>query len=71
MSGSYDVAIVGYGPVGQALAILLGQRGWRPWPGAGRVLQTLGDDAKMIGTIGERGRGAPIRYAGAFARSAL
>ena len=36
-----------------------------------RVLQTLGDDAKMIGTIGERGRGAPIRYAGAFARSAL
>jgi flavoprotein hydroxylase len=25
----YDVAIVGYGPVGQALAILLGQRGWR------------------------------------------
>jgi flavoprotein hydroxylase len=24
-----DVAIVGYGPVGQALAILLGQRGWR------------------------------------------
>jgi 2-polyprenyl-6-methoxyphenol hydroxylase-like FAD-dependent oxidoreductase len=24
----YDVAIVGYGPVGQALAILLGQRGW-------------------------------------------
>jgi len=25
----YDVAIVGYGPVGQALAILLGQRGWK------------------------------------------
>jgi flavoprotein hydroxylase len=25
----YDVAIVGYGPVGQILAILLGQRGWR------------------------------------------
>jgi flavoprotein hydroxylase len=24
-----DVAIVGYGPVGQALAILLGQRGWK------------------------------------------
>jgi flavoprotein hydroxylase len=24
-----DVAIVGYGPVGQTLAILLGQRGWR------------------------------------------
>jgi 2-polyprenyl-6-methoxyphenol hydroxylase-like FAD-dependent oxidoreductase len=24
----YDVAIVGYGPVGQTLAILLGQRGW-------------------------------------------
>jgi 2-polyprenyl-6-methoxyphenol hydroxylase-like FAD-dependent oxidoreductase len=33
----YDVAIVGYGPVGQTLAILLGQRGWRvgvfeKWP---------------------------------------
>jgi len=25
----YDVAIVGWGPVGQALAILLGRRGWR------------------------------------------
>jgi len=29
MDDRYDVAIVGYGPVGQALAILLGQRGWR------------------------------------------
>ena len=29
MSAAYDVAIVGYGPVGQTLAILLGQRGWR------------------------------------------
>jgi len=28
MSRSYDVAVVGYGPVGQTLAILLGQRGW-------------------------------------------
>jgi 2-polyprenyl-6-methoxyphenol hydroxylase-like FAD-dependent oxidoreductase len=27
--GEADVAIVGYGPVGQTLAILLGQRGWR------------------------------------------
>ncbi|WP_246336761.1 bifunctional 3-(3-hydroxy-phenyl)propionate/3-hydroxycinnamic acid hydroxylase [Flexivirga oryzae] len=25
----YDVAIVGYGPVGQSLAIMLGQAGWR------------------------------------------
>src|SRR5688572_15751099 len=37
--GEADVAIVGYGPVGQALAILLGQRGWRVrvverWPEA-------------------------------------
>jgi flavoprotein hydroxylase len=29
MREPYDVAIVGYGPVGQTLAILLGQRGWR------------------------------------------
>ena len=29
MPERYDVAIVGYGPVGQMLAILLGQRGWR------------------------------------------
>lgn len=29
MTDDHDVAIVGYGPVGQALAILLGQRGWR------------------------------------------
>ncbi len=26
---TYDVAIVGYGPVGQLLSILLGQRGYR------------------------------------------
>jgi flavoprotein hydroxylase len=29
MRDRYDVAIVGYGPVGQTLAILLGQRGWK------------------------------------------
>jgi flavoprotein hydroxylase len=29
MRARYDVAIVGYGPVGEMLAILLGQRGWR------------------------------------------
>jgi flavoprotein hydroxylase len=29
MSAPVDVAIVGWGPVGQTLAILLGQRGWR------------------------------------------
>ncbi len=29
MSETVDVVIVGYGPVGQLLAILLGQRGWR------------------------------------------
>ena len=28
MLESFDVAIVGYGPVGQTLAILLGQQGW-------------------------------------------
>jgi flavoprotein hydroxylase len=39
MSELVDVAIVGWGPVGQVLAILLGQRGWRVhaverWPEA-------------------------------------
>jgi flavoprotein hydroxylase len=39
VSDPIDVAIVGYGPVGQMLAILLGQRGWRVhcverWPEA-------------------------------------
>jgi len=29
MADAFDIAIVGYGPVGQTLAILLGQRGWR------------------------------------------
>ena len=29
MDDRYDVAIVGYGSVGQTLAILLGQRGWK------------------------------------------
>jgi len=29
MTDLLDVAIVGYGPVGQTLAILLGQRGWK------------------------------------------
>ncbi|HVO23617.1 MAG TPA: bifunctional 3-(3-hydroxy-phenyl)propionate/3-hydroxycinnamic acid hydroxylase [Candidatus Margulisiibacteriota bacterium] len=29
MPSRYDIAIVGYGPVGQTLAILLGQQGWR------------------------------------------
>src|SRR5689334_12588955 len=28
-TAAYDAAIVGYGPVGQTLAILLGARGWR------------------------------------------
>ena len=37
MRETADVAIVGYGPVGAALAILLGQRGWRV-----RVLQAAG-----------------------------
>ncbi len=34
-----------------------------------RVVQTLGGDAMAIGAIGERGKGAPIRYAGKLARS--
>ena len=29
MDDLYDIAIVGYGPVGQTLAILLGERGWK------------------------------------------
>ena len=29
MDRRYDVAIVGYGPVGQTLGILLGLRGWK------------------------------------------
>jgi phosphoribosylformylglycinamidine cyclo-ligase len=33
-----------------------------------RVLAHLGDEAKIIGAIGERGRGAAVRYKGALAR---
>jgi len=35
-----------------------------------RVLGHLGDEARIIGAIAERGRGAPIRYQGELARSA-
>jgi phosphoribosylformylglycinamidine cyclo-ligase len=35
-----------------------------------RVLQHLGDEARLIGAIGARGRGEPIRYTGKLAGSA-
>ena len=35
-----------------------------------RVKKTLGGDVMTIGIIGDRGNGAPIRYAGTFARGA-
>jgi phosphoribosylformylglycinamidine cyclo-ligase len=35
-----------------------------------RVKKALDGDAMVIGTIGERGSGGPVRYAGKFARSA-
>jgi phosphoribosylformylglycinamidine cyclo-ligase len=38
---------------------------------AERVKQILGPEAMAIGAIGKRGGGEAIRYAGAFARSAL
>jgi phosphoribosylformylglycinamidine cyclo-ligase len=37
---------------------------------AERVLEHLGDAASVVGAIGERGRGAPVRYQGELGRSA-
>jgi phosphoribosylaminoimidazole (AIR) synthetase len=34
-----------------------------------RVLKHLGEEARVIGAIGERGRGAAVRYEGAAAWS--
>jgi 2-polyprenyl-6-methoxyphenol hydroxylase-like FAD-dependent oxidoreductase len=59
-----DVAIVGYGPVGQALAILLGQRGWRvavlekqpapyPLPRAVHFDHEVGRILQMAGVAGD------------------
>ena len=36
----------------------------------GRVLEHLGDEARMIGALGTRGAGAPIHYSGKLAGSA-
>ncbi|MFG2044494.1 bifunctional 3-(3-hydroxy-phenyl)propionate/3-hydroxycinnamic acid hydroxylase [Dactylosporangium sp. NPDC048998] len=60
MDGDRDVLIVGYGPVGQLLAILLAQRGWavtaverwpRPFP-MPRAVSYDGESARIVALTG-------------------
>src|SRR4029453_14929594 len=69
MSFDCDVAIVGYGPVGQTLAILLGQRGWRvtvleKQPAANQ-LPRGGPSHPRAATLLRRGGARPRRGGGA------
>jgi 2-polyprenyl-6-methoxyphenol hydroxylase-like FAD-dependent oxidoreductase len=62
-----DVAVVGYGPVGQLLAILLGQRGWRVraferWPAPYPLPRAVHFDhevARILQSAGVMGELAP------------
>ena len=49
---------------GIGMILIAGPRDLEP------VLEHLGDEAKVIGAIGERGPGEPVRYTGKLARSA-
>jgi phosphoribosylformylglycinamidine cyclo-ligase len=49
---------------GIGMILIAGPRDLEP------VLEHLGDEAKVIGAVGERGSGEPVRYTGKLARSA-
>jgi len=49
---------------GIGMILIAGPRDLEP------VLEHLGDEAKVIGAVGERGPGEPVRYTGKLARSA-
>jgi 2-polyprenyl-6-methoxyphenol hydroxylase-like FAD-dependent oxidoreductase len=67
MPAPCDVAIIGYGPVGQLLAILLGQRGWRVraferWPAPYALPRAVHFDhevARILQSAGVMGELAP------------
>ncbi|HZE49895.1 MAG TPA: FAD-dependent monooxygenase, partial [Jatrophihabitantaceae bacterium] len=68
MNDPFDVAIVGYGPVGQLLAALLGERGYRvvaverygdiyPMP---RAVHFDDEVARILQAVGIRADSSPI-----------
>ena len=68
MSVDYDVAIVGYGPVGQLAAILLGRAGWNVvvverWPASFRLPRAVHFDdeiARILQDVGIRPDTSPV-----------
>ncbi|GAA5040631.1 2-polyprenyl-6-methoxyphenol hydroxylase-like FAD-dependent oxidoreductase [Thermocatellispora tengchongensis] len=68
MTPEFDVAIVGYGPVGQMLSILLGRRGWKVvaaerWPSPFRLPRAVHFDAevaRLLQGVGLRSDTSPV-----------
>ncbi|MEV7046534.1 bifunctional 3-(3-hydroxy-phenyl)propionate/3-hydroxycinnamic acid hydroxylase [Amycolatopsis sp. NPDC051061] len=68
-----DVLVVGYGPVGQLLSVLLAQRGWRVtvlerWPTAFRLPRAVGFDSEAARILASAGIGESLAECGEPAR---